>query len=76
MGAEGKLDVARAREPGLGIDSPTMPGIAVPTHRSQGSLSRGVNFRNCVRIECCPFAPGDYQIESRLWHLSECDLGR
>ena len=37
--SEGKLDVAGAREPGLGIVSPTMPGIGENhTHRSRGSL--------------------------------------
>ena len=38
--AKGKLDVSGAKVPGLGNDSPTMPGIGENhTHRSQGSLS-------------------------------------
>ena len=42
MGAKGShlgVVIANAGEPGLGIDSPTMPGIGENhTHRSQGSL--------------------------------------
>ena len=53
MGAKGKLDVAGAREPGLGIDSPTMPGIGENhTHRSQGSLREIVPSRTSVE-QCC-----------------------
>ena len=46
VGAKGKLDVAGANEPGLAIDSPTMPGIGENhTHRSQGSLCKSVASR-------------------------------
>ena len=49
MGAKGKLDVAGARETGLGIDSLTMPGIGENhTHRSQGSLCESVSGRSSV----------------------------
>ena len=50
-GAEGKLDVAGANEPGLGIDSPTMPGIDENhTHRSQGSLWSSANLCRFVEL--------------------------